>query len=63
MPSSSIQDRSTMITTDIETFTDSFAEDVDRGFRETPKKIPCIYFTTIKDLCFLRRFVNWRNTI
>jgi L-histidine N-alpha-methyltransferase len=44
MLSSSIQDRSTMITTDIETFTVSFAEDVDRGLRETPKNIPCIYF-------------------
>lgn len=44
MPSSSIQDRSTMITTDLEIFADSFAKDVDRGLRQTPKNIPCIYF-------------------
>ena len=44
MLSSSIQDRSTMITTDIETLTDSFAEDVNRGLKDSPKHIPCLYF-------------------
>ena len=44
MMSSSIQDRSTMISTDVETFTDSFAEDVNRGLNDSPKHIPCLYF-------------------
>ena len=44
MASSSLQDRSTMICTDIESFTDSFAGDVRRGLHDSPKHIPCLYF-------------------
>jgi len=44
----SVKGRSTMITTDTEEFTDTFARDVDEGLRESPKKIPCIYFYDYK---------------
>ena len=44
MVTTSVQDRSIMITTDIESFTDSFARDVDRGLKASPKHLPCLYF-------------------
>jgi L-histidine N-alpha-methyltransferase len=44
MEQSSAEDRSTMITTDVASFTRSFAEDVDEGLSATPKYLPCIYF-------------------
>jgi dimethylhistidine N-methyltransferase len=33
-----------MITTDVEAFARTFAEDVDRGLSSVPKYLPCIYF-------------------
>ena len=44
MQQSSAGKRSTMITTDIESFARSFAQDVDRGLSATPKHLPCVYF-------------------
>ncbi|UCF05911.1 MAG: L-histidine N(alpha)-methyltransferase [bacterium] len=44
MPSPTAQDRSTMIITDMEDFTDSFVKDVDNGLNDIPKHIPCVYF-------------------
>ncbi len=44
MQHSSARNRSTMITTDIESFTRSFAEDVHRGLSAAPKHLSCIYF-------------------
>ena len=40
----SARNRSTMITTDVESLVRSFAEDVDEGLCATPKHLPCIYF-------------------
>ena len=42
--SSSVEERSTMIITDIETFTHSFIKDVHYGLSTMPKHIPCLYF-------------------
>lgn len=44
MGSLPVEDRSTMITTDTEVFTDTFGRDVDEGLRASTKNIPCIYF-------------------
>ncbi len=48
MQHSFIHDRSIMITTDIESFANSFAEDVDEGLKNSPKYIPCLYFYDYK---------------
>ncbi len=48
MVSQSVKGRSTMITTDTEEFADTFVRDVDEGLRQSPKKIPCIYFYDYK---------------
>lgn len=40
----SAEDRSTIITTDIESLADSFAEDVAAGLGASPKHLPCVYF-------------------
>ncbi len=40
----SARNRSTMITTDVESLVRSFAEDVDEGLCATPKHLPCVYF-------------------
>jgi dimethylhistidine N-methyltransferase len=37
-------DRLTIITTDLESFANSFAQDVDEGLSSTAKHLPCIYF-------------------
>lgn len=44
MRQSPVESRSTMITTDVESFARSFAEDVDEGLRAAPKRLSCIYF-------------------
>ena len=67
MLSSSIQDRSTMITTDIETFTDFFAKDVNRGLNDSPKHIPCLYFydyqgsLLFEEICQLEEYYLTRS--
>jgi len=48
MPHSIIAERSTMITTDIENFNSSFADDVNEGLNDSPKHIPCLYFYDYK---------------
>jgi L-histidine N-alpha-methyltransferase len=48
MQHSFIHDRSIMITTDIESFANSFAEDVAEGLKNSPKYIPCLYFYDYK---------------
>jgi L-histidine N-alpha-methyltransferase len=40
----SVGSRSTIITTDTQSFARSFAEDVDQGLSTSPKHLPCIYF-------------------
>ena len=44
----SLEDRSTMIITDTEILANSFAEDVDKGLKDSPKHIPCLYFYDYK---------------
>ena len=65
--SSSVQDRSTMIIPDVETFVDSFAADVDKGLSDTPKYIPCLYFydyrgsLLFEDICRLPEYYITRT--
>jgi dimethylhistidine N-methyltransferase len=62
MPSSSIEDRSIMITTDVESFANTFAEDVSEGLSASPKHLPCLYFydyrgsLLFEDICRLPEY-------
>lgn len=44
MCSSSDQDRTVIITNDSDSFKHSFAQDIDKGLKNKPKNIPCLYF-------------------
>lgn len=48
MQYNSIHERSTMITTDTKSYTNSFAEDVQAGLTDSPKHLPCLYFYDYK---------------
>jgi len=48
MPNVTVLERATMITTDIEDLINSFAKDIDKGLKDTPKHIPCLYFYDYK---------------
>ena len=67
MPSSSIEDRSTMITTDVESLTNTFAEDVGEGLGSSPKYLPCLYFydyigsLLFEDICQLPEYYVTRT--
>ena len=67
MSSSSIEDRSTMITTDVESLTNTFAEDVGEGLDSSPKYLPCLYFydyigsLLFEDICQLPEYYVTRT--